>query len=300
MASTTLIKRRITASKSIAQITKAMQMVAASKMKKAQNKAISGKDYAQKIQIVLSSLLDSSQKFNHPFLKNNKANKKQALLIISTNKGLCGPLNTNHFKLISNWLEQNRLENIVFVTVGRKGRDFVLKHQGQLEADFSDLPANFTYQDTLGISHFLTKLFLEKKVNQVFLSYSDFISTLSQKANLVQLLPITPQAINQSLGKLENTETVSGKKFFAKQYLIEPSTKSVINWLLPYFIELEVYHFLLESTASEQSARMVAMKNANENANELVDQLQLEYNKARQQQITSEISDIVTAWKSLQ
>jgi len=276
-----------------------MQMVAASKMKRAQDQALSSKPYSEKLQAVLASLLSSSHGLAHQFLKNNEA-KSKALLFVTTNRGLCGALNTNHFRLLYHWLKSQQLGEMQFITVGKKGREFILKIKGNIVADFSDLPDHFTFTDTLPISHFLMKLFTEASTGATFMSYTNFISTLSQKPMMRQLLPINAAAIQVSLGLLEDLTQKEQATFYGKEYILEPGAKQIINWLLPYYIELEVYHFLLESKASEHSARMVAMKNASENANELAGELRLEFNKLRQQQITAEISDIVTAWKALQ
>lgn len=299
MSNTRIIKRRVKATQNISQITKAMQMVAASKMKQAQNKALSGKTYTEKLQNILASFLTSSTKFDHYLLKTNKSSSI-VVLFVTTNKGLCGSLNTNHFRKMQIWFDKQNINNLQFVTVGKKGREFIMKLGGNIVADFSDLPDKFGFNDTLPISHFLIQLFKEKSAGSSFMSYSNFVSTLSQKPKLIQLLPISLEAIYESLGLLESLTREKQKPFQNKEYIIEPNQEIMTNWLLPYFIELEVYHFLLESFASEHSARMVAMKNATENANELISELKLEYNKARQQIITSEITDIVTAWKSLQ
>ena len=298
MANSRLIKRRMESAQNITQITQAMQMVAASKMKKAQGQALAGKPYSEKLQAVLASLLTNSSNFKHGFLTANQSSGT-ALLFVSTNKGLCGSLNTNHFRQLQLWFKEQSLGQIQFITVGKKGRDFVLKMGGNLAADFSDLPENFTFENTLPISHLVMKLFREQCAGSVFASYTNFISTLVQKPKKVQLLPITQKAVSRSLGSLKDELQKETPQFEFKEYLVEPSPTKVVNWLLPYFIELEVYHFLLEAKASEHSARMVAMKSASENAKELVSQLRLEYNKIRQQLITSEISDIVTAWKAL-
>lgn len=301
MANSRLLKHRMRSAQNISQITRAMQMVAASKMKKAQNQAMASKPYSEKLQIVLSTLITSHLNFKHDFLIQKEIPGIAALLV-TTNKGLCGSLNTNHFRLLNQWLKTQTPGQIQFITVGKKGRDFVLRSKINLAADFSDLPDNFTFEDTLPISHFVTKLYRESSVGTAFASYTNFISTLVQRPKQVQLLPITEEAIKQSLGILEDQIQIQKEIpiFEFKEYIIEPSPETIINWILPYFIELEVYHFLLEAKASEHSARMVAMKNASENANEFVSELRLEYNKVRQQLITAEISDIVTAWKAIQ
>jgi F-type H+-transporting ATPase subunit gamma len=300
MPSTQLIKRRIKSAQNISQITRAMQMVAASKMKKAQDQALNSKTYTRKLQEVLTSLLTGSTQLSHPLLQPN-LNPGKAVLVVTSNKGLCGALNTNHFRVLNTWIKTQRLDQLQFVTIGKKGREFLARRGGNVVADFSEeIPDPFPFASTLPATHFLVDLFTQQTVGEIYVSYTDFVSTLSQRPKMIKLLPIQAEAIKQALGLLGDLTAAEELTFYGKEYFMEPSANQIINWLLPYFLELQIYHVLLESAASEHSARMVAMKNASENAKDLVGQLKLVYNKARQQQITAEISDIVTAWKSIQ
>jgi F-type H+-transporting ATPase subunit gamma len=298
MAGTRKILSRIKSAKNISQITKAMQMVSASKMKKAQDLAINGEPFSVQLRQVLISLLSTATKFNHVLLNKNDKAEKDLSVMVTTNKGLCGGLNTNHFRMLNRWRQEHK--NTDFISVGKKGRIFLAASKANLVADFSDLPDNFFFENTLPISRHILDLFEAGNYRRVYFSYNKFISTLSQKAKLMQILPIDPRELEQALGLLEELTEEEERKFEPKEYLIEPSPKIVINWLLPYFIELQIYHYLLENKASEHSARMVAMKSASENANDIMQQLRLIYNRLRQQQITMELADIITASQGIE
>ncbi len=295
MANTKIIKKRIRTAKNIKQITKAMQMVAASKMRRSQQQAVSSRPYTEALRKVLFSLLQSASKFDHFLMKNNGSNQI-AILVISSDKGLCGGLNTNLFRYLKNFSLQFPFENLNFLVIGKKARDFLFKSNFRIIADFPQIKENIVFEDSLAVSRFLINAFLKKEIGKTFICYSDFISTLSQKPKVIRILPVKILDIGQQLGLLQEeeikAETYWGQK---KEYLIEPNKKEIASWLLPYFIELEIYHYLLEAKAAEHSARMVAMKNATDNASQIVTELNLIYNKARQEQITNQIADLATA-----
>lgn len=293
MASSRKILSRIKSAKNIAQITKAMQMVSASKMKKAQDIAINGEPYSQQLREILISLLSTATKFKHPLLEENRQAEKNLCLFVTTNKGLCGGLNTNHFKEMIRWYRQNG--NTDFITIGKRGKMFAASLGVNIVADFSDLTDTIEFTDAIPIAQFILDEYYKQNYRKVFFSYNQFISTLSQKPTRFQLLPIDVNELKDSLGLLQELTEEETRKFEPKEYVIEPNKTQIINWLLPYFIELQLYHFLLENKASEHSARMVAMKNASENAKEVQQQLRLIYNRMRQQQITFELADIITA-----
>lgn len=299
MASGRKILSRIKSAGNISKITKAMQMVSAAKMKKAQDQAVAGEAYSVEIRKVLISMLSSGVKENeHILLSPNHDSQKDLLIFVTTNKGLCGGLNTNHFRKIIHWQQQHKSAD--FLTIGNKGRQFAVAMQANVVADFSELPENISFEDTLPISKFIIDNFNNRTYRRVYLSYNKFISTLAQKPTLLQLAPIEKEELKQSLGLLEELTEKERERFIPKDYLFEPNINEIIDWLLPYFIELQIYHFLLENKASEHSARMVAMQNASENADDVTKQLRQLYNRVRQQQVTSEISDIVTATLSVE
>jgi F-type H+-transporting ATPase subunit gamma len=264
-------------------------------MRRAQNQAVNSRPYTEALRKVLLSLLQSAAKINHFLMKDNKSGKV-AIVLISAEKGLCGGLNTNLFRYLKNFTSQYPDFDLTFLVIGRKGRDFILKSRFSLAADFPEIKENIIFEDTLPVSRFLINAYLKRQIGKTFVCYSDFVSTLSQKPKIIQILPVRIKDIGRQLGLLADNEmemeTFLGQK---KEYLIEPSQKTISRWLLPYFIELEIYHFILEAKAAEHSARMVAMKNATDNATQIVAELNLIYNKARQEQITNQIADIATA-----
>lgn len=296
MADTKIIKKRTRTAKNIAQITKAMEMVAASKMRRSQEQALSARPYSEALCRVLFSLLKAEAELKHQLMQPNKS-KTHALLLVTSDKGLCGGLNTNHFRSLKFFLREHQAENWQFLVIGKKGRDFLLKSQNSLLADFPQIKENFIFEDTLSVSHFLINAYLNNQIGKAYISFTNFISTLSQKPKIVQLLPVQLEDLSRELGLLEmsKAEMKSEEKFGKKQYLIEPSAQTISEWLLPYFMELLVYHYLLEAKAAEHSARMVAMKNASDNANDIVKELNLSYNKARQMQITNQIAELAAA-----
>lgn len=268
-------------------------MVSASKMKKAQDLALNGKPYAEELRHVLVALLSTSRHFKHFLLATNPQANKELCVMVTTNKGLCGGLNTNHFRMINKWYKDH--PNAEFISVGKKGRMFLAAIGAKIIADYSELPDNLDFADTVTISRHLIQLHQSGDYRKIYISYNQFISTLSQKPLLTPLLPIDHEDLVESLGLLERLQEEEQRRFEPKEYILEPNPAQIINWLLPYFVELQIYHFLLENKASEHSARMVAMKNASENAKEVMTALRIVYNRMRQQQVTMELADIVTA-----
>lgn len=257
-----------------------MQMVAASKMKKAQERAVSGKPYAEKISEAVKELSSRTNPENHPLLKRDIKTGKTLIILISTNKGLCGGLNTNLFRtLVSGFSEKTNTE---FITLGKKGEHFVAATGRSLIADFSDT-VPFT-QSVPALTSLVVDGFIKENYKEVYLVYNNFISALRQVPIQKKLLP---------LGMFEE-DSRSEKSNFS-EFMIEPSESEVLNALLPSYIENQIRAGVLEAEASEQSARMIAMKNATDSAIDLMTDLTLEYNKARQEKITYEIADIVTA-----
>ena len=269
-----------------------MEMVAASKMKRAQEQALESRPYAVKLQEVIKSLMSSHKHFKHPLTRKNDSNKIMALLI-STNKSLCGGLNSNLFRMVYDWSDHFDKENLQFVAVGKKGAEFVARNGFKLLADYSELGEKFEFADTLPISRQLIQSYEKENLKEIYIIYSDFVSTLVQKPKVFHLLPIDPESLQSSEDELEDAK--NKEIFLPKEYIIEPNADTILGWLLPYFVELEVYHYILEANASEHSARMVAMKNATDNAKDIVGDLTLTFNKARQAQITAEINETAVA-----
>jgi F-type H+-transporting ATPase subunit gamma len=288
MANTQDIRRRIKSIRNIGQLTKAMQMVAASKMRRAQQQALAGRPYAALMNRVLVSLQKRTDPRLHPLLDIRDV-KKELLLIISTDKGLAGALNTNLFREAANFDSTKT----VFVVTGKKARQFVARTKRQMLADF-ELKDSPSFVETKTISKFCTEKFLSHEVDKVSVVYTHFINTVNQRPLVQTLLPISafdlPKKHEESAS--EDVDPMLG-------YVFEPSAELVLDAVLPYYIQYEVYQMILDARASEHSARMVAMKNATDNAKEFIKDLTLEYNKMRQASITTELLEIATAQMAL-
>ena len=286
MPSTRDIRRRIKSVKNTAQITKAMQMVASSKMRKAQLAALAGRRFTILLNEVLVGAGRSSQDFAHPLMEQRPV-RKRAVLVVSTDKGLCGGLNTN----LGREAAKFDRENTVFVAAGRKGSQFVVRTKRTLAAEFTykDAP---TVTEAHAISNTLQQMFLKGEVDCVDVLFTRFVNTLTQKVELRRLLPV---------GELKNLlldvagEPVAAAEGAGPQHLFEPSAEQVLGAILPIYVDVVVYQVLVEAKASEHSSRMVAMKNATDNAMQLIKDLTLEYNKLRQANITKELLEITTA-----
>jgi len=287
MANTQDIRRRIKSIRNTAQITKAMQMVAASKMRKAQQHALAGRPYAALMNKVLVSLQKRTDPKLHPLL-NVRPLKKELVLIISTDKGLAGALNTNLFREAANFDSAKT----TFVVTGKKARQFIARTKRDLLADFElkDAPS---FVETKPISKFCTEKFLNRDVDKVSVLYTHFINTINQRPVVQALLPVSsfdlPKKHDESAeGADEHVDPMLG-------YVFEPNAETVLDVMLPYYLQYQVFQMILDARASEHSARMVAMKNATDNANQFIKDLTLEYNKMRQAGITTELLEIATA-----
>jgi len=288
MANTQDIRRRIKSIRNTAQITKAMQMVAASKMRKAQQHALAGRPYAALMNRVFVSLQKRTHPRLHPLLAVRPV-KKELVLIISTDKGLCGALNTNLFREASNFDP----EKTAFVVTGKKARQFVARTKRELLADF-ELKDSPSFVETKPISRFCIEKFLRREVDKVSVLYTHFINTINQRTVVQTLLPIS----SFDLGKSEAAEAQGQAVDPMIGYIFEPNAEMVLDSMLPYYVSYEVFQMILDARASEHSARMVAM-NATDNANQFIKDLTLEYNKMRQAGITTELLEIATAQMAL-
>ena len=281
MATQREIRRRIKSVQNTEKITHAMELVAAAKMKRAQNAASAGKPYSKLVNGAIRSIADRIHPETHPLLARTKGNKS-LVIFFSTDRGLAGSLNSNLIKELG-----NLVGNLRFITLGKKGRNFIAKTGYELIADFP-LPEKPDLADCRPIVSLITREFLEKKADQVHVLYTEFGSTLKQTTVVRQLLPIIDEEVLADLAK-------EAELLEKREPLFEPNPDTVLEAILPQYILMELYQILLEAKASEHSARMVAMKNATENAQELVEDLTLTYNGIRQEAITKEILDISTA-----
>lgn len=287
MPSTRDIRRRIKSVKSTAQITKAMQMVASSKMRRAQLAALAGRPYASLMNEILAAVTEGSGDFNHPLMEKREI-RKRALIVISTDKGLCGALNSNLLREAAKY-DKN---TTVYVCAGRKASQFVARTKRTLAAEFTykDSPQ---FEEARAISKFAQDMFLKGEVDRVDVLYTNFINTLSQKPEIRSLLPLGE--ITAIEAGVTGTGEGQALKKSEREYLFEPNASTVLANLLPHYINFQVYQYLLEAKASEHSARMVAMKNATDNAKQIIKDLTLEYNKLRQANITKELLEITSA-----
>jgi F-type H+-transporting ATPase subunit gamma len=289
MPSTRDIRRRIKSVKNTAQITKAMQMVAASKMRKAQMAALAGRPYATLMNKVLAQVTAQAGEFKHELLEN-RGGKKRAVIVISSDKGLAGALNSNLTREVAK-LEKD----VVFIAAGKKGAQFIHRTKRNLAAEF-------TYKDTplfaeaRAISKFAQELFIKGDVDQVDILYTNYISTLVQKPEVRRFLPVGEiRSVSAGVDGEGHGEALPTEAGGGTEYLFEPGAGAVLGALLPHYLNYQVFQILLEAKASEQSARMVAMKNATDNAKQLIKDLTLEYNKLRQANITKELLEITSA-----
>ena len=278
------INRRIKTAKNISKITRAMEMVAASKMRRAQDRALSSRPYTERLHQILSSLQGRVDPKLHPLLQD-KPQGKTMIILLTTDKGLCGPYNSNLFRSLETWVTAKNDLDINFVAVGKRGSAYLVKTERQLVADFPAFADRFAYEDTLTISQMALDGFLTGDIKEVWLGYMRFVNTLTQQPHFTKLLPITHL--------FDQADTSPG------EYLFEPSTEAILNWLLPYYVELQIYQAVLNALASEHSARMVTMKSAHDNATDIVSGLTLDYNRARQSKITNELLDVITARTAL-
>jgi len=271
------IRRRIRGIRSIAKITRAMEMIATSKMRRAQERGLAGRPYAEKIHQVIADLaaLPETGKALHPLLQRRPVNKI-TVVHITPDRGLCGGLHASINRKTAGFILEQTVP-VTLISVGRKGLDFMRRYHRDIHAEFTNLGDRPSLLDTLPISRIIIDDYTNGVIDLVYLVYARFISTMVQKPVVQQVLPVEPAAIPRA----QNVD-----------YIYEPGPDMVLGGLLPRFVEMQIYHAILESIASEQSARMVAMRNATDNANELVDELTLMYNKARQESITKELLDI--------
>ena len=298
MPSTRDIRRRIRSVKNTAQITKAMQMVASSKMRKAQLAALAGRPYAVLMNQVILSASRDSQDFVHPLMEKREV-RKRGVLAISTDKGLCGALNSNMGREVLKWDK----ESTVFVTAGRKAAQFVARTKRNLVAEFTYKDAPL-FAEARVISKKLQEMFLAGEVDCVDVIFTRFINTLTQRVEVRRLLPIGEfQTLLNETGITPEERAAIKKRGTPEEggleHLFEPGAEQVLGAILPHFLNFIVYQALLEAKASEHSARMVAMKNATDNAKQLIKDLTLEYNKLRQANITKELLEITTAQMAL-
>lgn len=296
MANARIIKRRVNSVQNIAKITNAMQLVSASKTKYSQKVATNSLPYIQALLDSLETIANFTDPEAHPFLSKDRPGV-DLMIVISTNKGLCGSLNTNLFKKLMIWAKDR--PNAKYIAVGQKAVTFLRNRDFDLLAGFTDWPEKTKLSDILPLTDLLKNKYLSGEINKVDVLFTDFVNVLKQRSLIFGLLPLQDIQIQQLESEYQDKNAkVVVKKTEAKaraSYLLEPSSGELLDFLLNYYLELSFYHLVLESLASEHSARMIAMKSASDNAKDLVEILKLDFNKSRQTMITNELLDISSA-----
>ena len=281
MAGTKEIRTKIASVKSTQKITSAMQLVAASKMRKAQERMTASKPYSEKIRQVVSHLATSNPEYRHIYMEDREV-KRVGIIVISSDRGLCGGLNINLFKrtiaLSKEW--SGKGADVDLCLIGSKAQSFFKAVGGNTVASVSGLGDHPSVEDLIGSVKVMLNAFDEGKIDRLFLVYNEFVNTMTQSPQALQLLPLQAGDTGERKGPWD--------------YIYEPEAKEVLDMLLIRYIESQVYQGVVENNACEQAARMVAMKSATDNAGELIDDLELIYNKARQAAITQELSEIVS------
>ncbi|HDZ54501.1 MAG TPA: ATP synthase F1 subunit gamma [Candidatus Nealsonbacteria bacterium] len=306
------IKRKIKSVGNTKQITKAMEMVSAAKMRRSQQVALQSRPYCESALELLGNLSWRAGYKYHPLLVTRPI-KKKVLIVITSDKGLCGGLNSNVLKKSLRYLEENSDKSdkrVDIITIGRKARDYLAWRGYNIRAEFTKIGDLVKVEDTAHIAALIMDLYKEEEYDLIAAIYTNFISTLKQEVVLRQVLPISIEGIKEIVSGIvpkqgryaeleDNKKTIKETSFWNYEYKLEPSAKEVLNELLPGLLKIQIYHMILEANASEHSARMVAMKNASENAEKLINELAIIYNKLRQSAITKEISEITAGREAL-
>jgi F-type H+-transporting ATPase subunit gamma len=300
MPSAREVKKRIRSVKNIGQITRALEAVSASRVRKAQARVLASRAFSEKAWEILLNVQKSAQKGTplHPLLTPRAEVKSAMIILITSDRGLAGAFNTNIIRVALRFADRIPEEQVQFVSVGRKGRDSLVRAQMPLVAEFSN-PSEPTIMSLSPITRLAIDEFLSGSVDEVFIAYTDFINTLTQRPRVTRLLPLSPYTTDDQIVAeyVKNAPDVTSGSL---DYEYEPSATAILDEIVPRFTALQLYQAALESQASEHSARMVAMRDASDNASGLVDSLTLVYNKARQAGITAEILDIVGGAQALQ
>ncbi len=275
------IRTKIGSIKNTQKITRAMELVAASKMRKAQQRMFASRPYATKIRQVISHVANSHSEFHHPYLIARDEIKRVGFIVISTDRGLCGGLNVNLFRMLANTMQEWKQKEvgIDLCLIGTKAESFFNRFGGSVLATANHLGDKPSITDLIGVVKVMLDAYDEGKIDALHVCYNEFVNSMLQNPTTTQLLPLVVADDDTQVGYWD--------------YIYEPDSRSLLTKLLVRYIETQVYHAVVENIACEQAARMVAMKSATDNAGDLIDELQLIYNKARQAAITQEISEIV-------
>ena len=271
-------------------ITKTMKMVSASKLRKAQEAQANAKEYAKSIQFLISRITTTVDSSIHPLLNKKDEIKSALILVVTSDKGLCGAFNNNANKRVEEWIQENsqNYERIDLSFCGRRGFNYFQKRQ-QVKNYYENMTANPTFEMANKIGHDISTSFIENEYDEVYITYNEFFSPLSQKTTFDKILPIDPELLKQ----------VDEEEVQLPDYIFEPVVSEMLNFLVPHFLYFKIYFALLENSAGEHGARMTAMDNATKNASELIDKYTLLRNRARQAAITTELTEIVAGAESI-
>jgi F-type H+-transporting ATPase subunit gamma len=299
------IKRRIKSVKNTKKITKAMELVSAAKMRKSVQRVLATRSYAQ---VAWQTLMELSQRIDaseNPLLAKRETIKNVAVVVIASNRGLCGGFNTNIIKKAAEFIQQREegVENIDVITLGKKSFKPLARYNFNMKADFEKKDVTASMTDIFDVSNFLLSEYIAGTYDQVVITYTDFESALTQTPRVTTLLPLHLEDADQALGSVEDREgygEVDELEQEEFEYILEPDPETLLNSIAPKIIEVKLYQAVLESDASEHSARMMAMKNASEAADDMTQSLVFAYNRARQASITQEISEISAGKASLE
>ena len=282
MAGAKEIRSKIASIKSTQKITSAMEKVAVSKMRRAQQRMITGRPYAERIRQVIGHLAEANAEYKHAFMVERPV-KRVGYILVSTDRGLCGGLNFNLFKALMNNMKDLQKDGVEaeFCVIGKKGASFFRSYGGKVVAAITDLGEQPTMTDLIGSIKIMLDGFAEGRIDRLYVVSNKFVNTMTQQPTVEQLVPL---AVDEGL---------EGDRLGSWDYIYEPDAQQLLDALIVRYIESQVYQAVVENSACEQAARMIAMKNATDNAGDLIDNLQLVDNKARQAAITQEISEIV-------
>ena len=298
MASVRDIRRRIKGVKATGKITRAMEMISAVKMRKAVAQVMAIRPYAESV-IEMLHQLAVLQKFEQHLLLTERLVKKQLYVVISSNRGLCGGFNSQIVKKLRQTLKEDEGRESVFITIGKKADASVRRMNGEIIASFSDILGTPNVLLMRPVAKIMIEEFEKGRIDRVVMIYTDFKSMLSQEVKVRALLPVTERDVHKALHEMGHADTVKERKLVA-EYVIEPSPKKVLWKMIPRLIEMELYHAVLENNASQESARMMAMRNATDAAKEMVGDLTLAYNQIRQGKITQEIAELSAGMAAVQ
>ena len=282
------IKRRIKSVNSTKQITKAMELVSSSKLRKARERLVKTKPYFDTVRETINEILADSESIESIYFEGSREIKKSCYIVVTADRGLCGGYNSNVIK--ESMSSMHGKENVSVIAIGQKGRDFFRKHNYDLDGEYINILETISFNEAKEISSLVMQLYEQELVDEVYLVYTSFISTISHKTESIRLLPLSQT----------ETDNQEKKENFFEYISYEPSPKAVFDYLVPQYVESLIFGGLVESAASEQGARRMAMESATDNAIEMIDQLTLNYNRARQAAITQEIAEIVGGAEALQ